>query len=80
LFRLGDWEAEIMAVGEPTLTKFILRLVGVKVSRGDGMKRRWGKIPEGALSPYAQVLEDEPYAHLAVWVCEFEGADAETAD
>ena len=51
----------------------------------DGMKTEWDEkrtenIPEGSFSPNAQVLQNEPDAHVAVWIGEFEGTDTETAD
>lgn len=52
--------------------------------KGGGGWRGGGKggedVPEGAFGSDAQVLEDEPDAHVVVWVGEFEGADAEAAN
>lgn len=45
--------------------------------------RKWlfeeKNVPEGTFGSDAQVLQDEPDAHVVVWVGELEGADAEAA-
>lgn len=80
--ELSDWGE----VGEPTLTKFIFRLGGSEFGgflvcfRGRGGGGGGGYVPEGTFGSDAQVLQDEPDAHIVVWVGEFEGADAEAAD
>lgn len=62
----------------PTSTKLIFSL-GDWVSDCLAMIRR-EDLPEGALGPNAQILQNEPYADLVVGICQAECTSAEAAD
>lgn len=78
--------------GEPTLTKFILRLedemdqrlmiaLGKRKGGGFGSAReRRRSLPERSFRSDAEILKDEPNTHVVIRVGELKRADAETAD
>ena len=46
----------------------------------EGRGNRGEEVPEGTFGSDAQILQDEPDAHVVVRVGEFEGADAEATN